>query len=127
MKISLVGIPVPDPIEAHEIYTTKLGFISREFDPDAKLSIVVSPEDPHGTAILLEPCLGSYAENYQRSAFEANMPIMVLAVQNVEQEFEKMKVAGVTLRPELDRPEWDLENIFEDGCGNLLMLEKISL
>jgi hypothetical protein len=56
MKISLVSIPVQDPIKAHEIYTSILGFISREFNQVAQLAVVVSPEAPNDTALLLEPC-----------------------------------------------------------------------
>jgi len=33
---------------------------------------------------------------------------------------------GIKLRPELDQPKWGLENMFEDGCGNILMIEEIS-
>ena len=124
MKISLVSVPVQDPIEAHEIYTTKLGFQSKEFDPDASLAIVVSANDPEGTAILLEPCKGSFAESYQKSAFKENLPIMGLAVENLESELKRLKAAGVTLRPELDNPDWGIQNVFEDGCGNLLMIEE---
>ena len=124
MKISLVSVPVQDPIEAHEIYTTKLGFQSKEFDPDASLAIVVSANDPEGTAILLEPCKGSFTESYQKSASKENLPIMGLAVENLESELKRLKAAGVTLRPELDNPEWGIQNVFEDGCGNLLMIEE---
>ena len=124
MKISLVSVPVQDPIGAHEIYTTKLGFQSKEFDPDASLAIVVSANNPEGTAILLEPCKGSFAESYQKSAFKENLPIMGLAVENLESELKRLKDAGVTLRPELDNPEWGIQNVFEDGCGNLLMIEE---
>ena len=122
--MSLVSVPVQDPIEAHEIYTTKLGFQSKEFDPDASLAIVVSVNDPEGTAILLEPCQGSFAESYQKSAFKENLPIMGLEVENLESELNRLKAAGVTLRPELDNPEWGIQNVFEDGCGNLLMIEE---
>ena len=125
MKINLVSMPVQDPISAHEIYTSKLGFISKEFNPDASLAIVVSPEDPEGTAILLEPCKGSFAENYQKSAFDANLPVMIFAVSNVEAEYKRLKLAGIKVRPELDRPDWGLENMFEDGCGNILMIEEV--
>ncbi len=124
MKISLVSIPVTDPCEAHEIYTSKLGFESREFKPDESLAIVVSPEDKKGTAILLEPCKGNFAEAYQKSAYAANLPIMAFSVQAVEDELEKLKTAGIKLRPELDRPEWGIQNVFEDGCGNLIMIEE---
>lgn len=123
MKVSLVSIPVQDPIRAHEIYTSKLGFISKEFDPKATLAIVASADDPEGTAILLEPCQGNFAESYQKSAFDADLPIMGFVAKNVQSQLERMKAAGVKLRPELDKPEWGIKNVFEDGCGNLLMLD----
>ena len=124
MKISLVSIPVQDPVKAHEIYTSKLGFVSREFDPDASLAIVASKEDPNATAILLEPCSGTFAESYQRSAFDANLPIMGLSTKNVNAELERLQAEGIKLRPELNKPEWGIENVFEDSCGNLLMIEE---
>lgn len=123
MKVSLVSIPVQDPIYAHEIYTTKLGFVTKEFDAAASLAIVASAEDPTGVAILLEPCQGNFAEAYQKSAFKADLPVMAFASTNVDEELSRLKNEGVTLRPELDNPEWGIQNVFEDGCGNLLMIE----
>jgi len=125
MKLSLVSMPVHDPITAHEIYTSRLGFVSKQFDPDSQLAIVVAPEDPSGTAMLLEPCKGSFAEAYQKSAFDANLPVMIFSVKDVAAELLKLESLGVALRPDLDRPEWGLTNLIEDGCGNLLMLENI--
>lgn len=126
MKVSLVSIPVRDPVEAHEIYTSALGFKSKEFDEEANLAIVVSAEDPSGPAMLLEPCKGSFAESYQAAAFEANLPIMVFSAECVDKEMKRLKEAGVKFRPDLDKPEWGLKNLFEDGCGNFLMLEDAS-
>jgi predicted enzyme related to lactoylglutathione lyase len=126
MKIALISMPVKDPVKAHEIYTSKLGFISKEFDAGSNLAIVVSAEDPEGTAMLLEPCQGTFAESYQKSAVEANLPIMVFGVRNVEAELERLKTAGVAVRPDLDKPDWGLVNMFEDGCGNILMIKEIS-
>jgi hypothetical protein len=122
MKITLVSMPVQDPVKAHEIYTSKLGFLSAEFDAEASLAVVVSPEDPKGAAILLEPCIGTFAEDYQRAAFEANLPIMIFGVKNAKMELLRLKTEGVTLRPDLDNPDYGLKNLFEDGCGNLVML-----
>ena len=124
MKVSLVSVPVQDPIKAHEIYTSKLGFISKELNVDSEIAMVVSAQDPAGTTLLLEPCLGSFAENYQKSAYEANLPIIVFSVENVDAELKRLDTVGIKLRPELDRPEWGLSNMFEDGCGNLIMIEK---
>lgn len=48
MKIALVSVPVKDPVKAHEIYTTQLGFISKEFDEKAQIAIVEDKENkPH--------------------------------------------------------------------------------
>lgn len=126
MKISLVSIPVQDPIKAHGIYTSLLGFKSREFNPDAQLAVVVSPEEPHGTALLLEPCKGTFAEQYQKSAMDAKLPIMVFGVTNVTEEINRLRTAGVVVRPDLDKPEWGIKDMFEDGCGNLIMLADLS-
>jgi len=126
VKISLVSVPVSNPLEAHEIYTSKLGFVSKEFIPDESLAIVVSPEDVTGTAILLEPCQGNFAEAYQKSAYKANLPIIAFSVKEVGRELERLDSIGIKLRPELDRPEWGIQNVFEDGCGNLVMIEEDS-
>jgi len=124
MKISLVSIPVTDPIQAHEIYTTKLGFVSRAYKPEESLAIVVSAEDTTGTAILLEPCKGNFAGSYQKSAYEANLPIIAFSAKQPVHELKRLESCGIKLRPELDRPEWGIQNVFEDGCGNLVMIEE---
>lgn len=124
MKIQLVSIPVRDPVFAHDIYVSKLGFVSKQFDAEAQLAIVVAPEQREGPEILLEPCTGTFAEAYQTAAFEADLPYMIFSVQDPGQEMKRLGEAGITLRPDLDRPDWGLTNLFEDGCGNLLMLQQ---
>ena len=124
MKISLVSIPVRDPSIAHKIYTTKLGFISREFDPANFIAVVSAPDDPDGTAILLEPCEGNFAEDYQKSAFKANLPIIVFSSPDPTKELQRLSSVGITVRSDLDRPDWGITNLFEDGCGNLIMINK---
>jgi len=123
MKIQLVSIPVKDPIYAHEVYVSKLGFESKTFDAEAQLAIVVAPEQRAGTELLLEPCIGTFAESYQRAAYEANLPIMIFSSSDVDSEMKRLRSAGIQLRPDLDKPKWGLTNLFEDGCGNLLMLQ----
>ena len=124
MKISLVSVPVRDSTIAHKIYTTKLGFISREFDPANFIAVVSAPDDPDGTAILLEPCEGNFAETYQTSAYEANLPIIVFSSPDPTKELQRLSSVGITVRSDLDRPDWGITNLFEDGCGNLIMINK---
>ncbi|WP_395373421.1 VOC family protein [Marinicella sp. W31] len=124
MKISLVSIPVHDPLEAHEIYTSKLGFVSKQFDPETKIAIVASPEAQNETTLLLEPCVGTFYEGFQKKAFETNLPVIIFSAKNVASELKRLEAAGIKIRPDLDKPEWGLQNMFEDGCGNLIMIEE---
>lgn len=124
MQLSMVSIPVQDPILAHEIYTTKLGFISKEFNPKAMIAVIVSPEDQYGTTILLEPCKDTFYEDFQKSAYSSNLPIMIFKTNDVKTELIKLQDKGITIRKDLDNPKYGLTDIFEDGCGNLLMLQE---
>jgi catechol 2,3-dioxygenase-like lactoylglutathione lyase family enzyme len=127
MKISLTSIFVDDPVKAHKFYTEVLGFQTKEFDPDAQLAIVVSPEDPNGTALLLEPRGDSFAKTYQESVFSAGLPIIVFDADNVEAVRRDLTSQGVIFRDDLAKPQWGIQNLFEDTFGNLIMLQGQSI
>ncbi len=122
MKIALTSVFVDDPIKAHQFYTEVLGFRSKEFVEEAQLAIVVSPEDPEGTALLLEPRGDSFAKTYQESVYEAGLPIIVFGAEKVEETRSDLESRGVKFRDDLAKPEWGLENMFEDTFGNLIMV-----
>ncbi len=126
MKIALTSIFVDDPIKAHKFYTEVLAFSSKHYEPDAQLAIVVSPEDPEGTALLLEPRGDSFARQYQEQVYNAGLPVIVFGVNNLDDEIERLKNNGVRFREDLTKKEWGLENLFEDTSGNLIMLQKNS-
>lgn len=69
MKIAMTSIPVNDPITAFEFYTAILGFKEHTYMPQAKLAIVVSPEDVKGTALLLEPNNNDATGSYQKGLY----------------------------------------------------------
>ena len=124
MKIILTSIFVDDPIKSHNFYTDILGFQSKEYAPDAQLAIVVSPEDPNGTALLLEPRGDSFAKDYQEHIFNAGLPVIVFGVDDLSGEIERLKNLNVIFREDLTKKEWGLENLFEDSFGNLIMLQQ---
>jgi hypothetical protein len=126
MNILMTSVFVDDPIKAHEYYTKILGFESKEFVADAHLAVVVSPEDPNGTALLLEPRGDSFARTYQECVYKAGLPIIVFGATDIHAELEKLKKRSVKFRDDLAKPEWGLENLFEDTCGNLIMIKEIS-
>jgi len=127
MKLELVSLFVDDPVRAHEFYTEVLGFLSKEFTPDAHLAIVVSPEDPGGTALLLEPRGDSFARTYQEHVYKAELPIIVFSAQNLEATRRDLESRGVQFRDDLAKPEWGMENMFEDTFGNLILLQEQSV
>ena len=81
MKVKLVSIPVNDPIEAFQFYTKVLNFQENLYMPEAKLAIIVSPEDPKGTAVLLEPNENPITKNFQEAVRESGLPVMVFGVE----------------------------------------------
>jgi catechol 2,3-dioxygenase-like lactoylglutathione lyase family enzyme len=123
MKIALTSVFVDDPVKAHKFYTEVLGFQTKELEPDAQLAIVVSPEDPKGTALLLEPRGDSFAKTYQENVYRAGLPIIVFSADNVEAVRGDLESLGVRFRDDLAKPDWGIQNLFEDTCGNLIMLE----
>ena len=122
MKISLTSVFVDDPVKAHKFYTEVLGFQTKEFLPDAQLAIVVSPEDPNGTALLLEPRGDSFAKTYQENVYSAGLPIIVFGADDVGAVRGDLESRGVIFRDDLAKPQWGIQNLFEDTFGNLIML-----
>ena len=57
MKISLASLSVGDQKDALAFYTEKLGFVKKTDIPMGEVSwlTVVSPEDPDGPELVLEP------------------------------------------------------------------------
>jgi len=124
MRVSLVSILVDDPVKAHKFYTKVLGFKSKRFEPEALLAIVSSPDGALSTDILLEPRGEGFAKDFQTTAYESDMPVIIFGADDPEAEMERLGRAGVVLRPDLANPEWEMEHLFEDTCGNIIMLQK---
>ena len=123
MKIAMVSRIVNDPLEAHRFYTEKLGFASRMLEPEARLAIVASPNDPDGTGLLLEPNDHSVSRAFQQGVYQLGMPVIVFGVEDVYREAERLKALGVVFRKEPAPAAYGgHEAIIEDGCGNLVQL-----
>ncbi|WP_409340706.1 VOC family protein [Paenibacillus sp. MBLB4367] len=125
MKIALTSVYVHNPLEAYAFYTEKLGFVSRLYVPEAFLAIVVSPEAPDGTGLLLEPNNNPIAKNYQEALYNAGLPVIVFGVNDIHAEYERLKGLGVVFRKEPTRTQAGTETVFEDTCGNLVQLFQV--
>ncbi|EMY77771.1 glyoxalase-like domain protein [Leptospira weilii serovar Ranarum str. ICFT] len=126
MKILLTSVIVRDPIAAFRFYTEVLGFQKKLFIPEANLAIVVSPEDPDGTGLLLEPNEHPLAKTFQEGIYNLNLPLIVFGVKDIHKEYERLKNLGVVFRKEPAKSEAGIETIFEDTCGNLIQIYQLN-
>ena len=124
MRITLTGVFVSDQDQALRFYTETLGFVKKQDVPvgEFKWLTVVSPDDPDGTELLLEPNENPVAQAYQRGIFEQGIPAASFAVTDIHAEFEKLKSLGVAFAMEPTEMANVTIAVFDDTCGNLIQL-----
>ncbi|MBN9485393.1 MAG: glyoxalase [Bacteroidetes bacterium 43-93] len=122
MKITMTSVSVNNPIEAFKFYTEVLGFQQYLYMPEAYLAIVVSPEQPEGTTLLLEP-RGNYgSKEYYDGIYNTGLPVIVMGVDDINAEYEKLKEKGVVFKHPPKQEPWGIGTIFDDTCGNWIQL-----
>lgn len=124
MNIALTSIPVNDPIAAFRFYTEILGFKEKLYMPEMVLAIVVSADDPNGTALLLEPNNNPISKPFQEAVYAKSLPIIVLGTKDIQADYERLKGLGVVFRGEPKKTDWGTQVVFEDTCGNLIQLHQ---
>jgi predicted enzyme related to lactoylglutathione lyase len=125
MRIGLTNVFVDDPAKAFKFYTDVLGFTERMFIPEAQLAIVASPEDPAGTGLLLEPNGNPIASTYQQALYQQGLPAIVLSVDDIQGEYERLKARGVQFTGEPAKTDWGTQAVFDDTCGNYIQLHQM--
>ncbi|MGE3076945.1 MAG: VOC family protein [Dehalococcoidia bacterium] len=126
MRIGTVSVLVDDQEEARRFYTEKLGFqVKHDFDVGGALWLtVVSPEDPGGAEILLEPDWNPAvpAKEWKAALHRNSMPVIILAVDDVRAEYERLKGMGVTFQGEPSVQGEVVVATLDDTCGNFVMI-----
>ena len=122
MKIKLNSVLVDHQDKALKFYTEVLGFIKKTDTPEFKWLTVVSPEEPDGTALLLEPIGFPPARTYKKALFDAGIPLTAFAVEDIQKEYERMKKLGVVFKSEPTKMGPTTQAIFDDTCGNLIQI-----
>ena len=82
----------------------------------------MSPEDPDGVELLLEPNEHPAAREYQKRIFTDGIPATMFGVQNIQAEYERLSAEGVqfTMAP---TTMGDVTiAVFDDTCGNLIQM-----
>jgi RNA polymerase sigma factor (sigma-70 family) len=125
LKIKLNSILVEDVDRALKFYTETVGFIKKRDMPlaNGRWVTVVSPEEPEGAELLLEPTTGfPAARTFQEAVRKAGIPFTQLAVANANDAYKRMTSRGVVFRQKPAPMGPITLAVFEDGCGNLIQL-----
>ncbi|MFJ5987151.1 VOC family protein [Lentzea sp. NPDC092896] len=124
MKIHLTSVFVDDQDKALSFYTDVLGFVKKTEVPigaDRWLT-VVSPEDPDGTELLLEPDGHPAVKPYKNALVADGIPATQFAVDDVRAEFDRLSALGVKFTQEpLDMGPVTTA-VLDDTCGNLIQI-----
>lgn len=124
VKIVITSVFVDDQDKALKFYTEVLGFVKKADVPagEFKWLTVVSPDDPNGVELLLEPNDNPAAQAFQKSIFGQGIAATSFGVDDIQKEYERMKALGVqfTQEPTLMGPVTIAT--LNDTCGNLVQI-----
>jgi catechol 2,3-dioxygenase-like lactoylglutathione lyase family enzyme len=124
MRITVTSVLVDDQQKALRFYTDVLGFEKKTEIPlgDAAWLTVVSPDQPDGPELLLEPDGHPAAKPFKAALVNDGIPYTTFNVDDVAAEFERLKARGVTFTQEPLEMGGVTTAVFDDTCGNLIQL-----
>ncbi|HLR60937.1 MAG TPA: VOC family protein [Lentibacillus sp.] len=126
MRIKITSVFVENQEKALQFYTEVLGFQKKMDMPagDFKWLTVVSPEEPDGVELLLEPNENDAAKAYQKAIYEQGIPITSFVVDDINKEYDRLKEHDVEFSMEPTEAGPVTFAIFDDTCGNLIQISQ---
>jgi catechol 2,3-dioxygenase-like lactoylglutathione lyase family enzyme len=124
MRINLTSVLVDDQAKALRFYTEVLGFAKKNDVPlgHHRWLTVVSPDDPDGPELVLEPDEHPAAGPFKRALAEDGIPFTSFAVDDVEREYERLRSQGVRFTQEPTPMGPVTTAVLDDTCGNLIQI-----
>ncbi|GAB3547350.1 catechol 2,3-dioxygenase-like lactoylglutathione lyase family enzyme [Actinopolyspora lacussalsi] len=124
MKIHLASVFVDDQEKALRFYTDVLGFVKKTEVPlgEHRWLTVVSPEEPEGTELVLEPDAHPAVKPYKAALLDDGIPATSFAVDDVRAEFDRLSRLGVHFTQEPVDMGPVTTAVLDDTCGNLIQI-----
>lgn len=125
MRITVTSVLVDDQDEAERFYTDVLGFVKKHDVPlggGGRWLTVVSPQDPDGVELLLEPSGHPAVEPFKEALVADGVPFTQFTVDDVQAEYERLRGLGVRFTQEPARMGEVTTAVFDDTCGNLIQI-----
>jgi catechol 2,3-dioxygenase-like lactoylglutathione lyase family enzyme len=128
MKIVVTSVLVDDQEKALRFYTDVLGFVKKADVPTgaARWLTVVSPEDPDGTELLLEPDEHPAAKPFKDALVADGIPATSFGVDDVQGEVDRLKARGVRFTQDPVAMGPLTTAVFDDTCGNLIQIAQMT-
>ncbi len=130
MKITLTSVSIDDYDKALKFYTQVLGFVKKRDIPlgnGARWITVVSPDEPNGTELLLEPNADYPAmKALKESLVKDGIPFTAFQVDDIQKEYARLKKLGVEFTMEPTNMGMTTVAIFDDTCGNLIQIYQVT-
>lgn len=127
MRIKLSSVFVDDQTKALRFYTEILSFVKKTDLPvgEYRWLTVVSPEEPDGTELLLEPNANPAAKTFQNTLYESGIPLNAFAVDNLAAEVQRLEGLGVRFAQGPTETGGVVVAVLDDTCGNLVQLYQV--
>ncbi|MGE5654321.1 MAG: VOC family protein, partial [Bacillota bacterium] len=121
MRINLTSVLVDDQEKALRFYTEVLGFVKKNDIPlgEHRWLTLVSPDNPNGVELLLEPDAHPAAKPFKRALVEDGIPYTSFAVDDVHKEYERLRSLGVSFTQEPVDMGTGTTAVLDDSCGNI--------
>ena len=128
MRIVVTSVLVEDQEKALRFYTKVLGFQKKEDVPlgEDRWLTVVSPEEPDGVELLLEPSGHPAAKPFKRALVEDGIPFTSFGVADVQAEYKRLLGLGVRFTQEPMTQGPLTSAILDDTVGNLIQIASIA-
>jgi catechol 2,3-dioxygenase-like lactoylglutathione lyase family enzyme len=128
MRIYVTSVLVDDQAKALTFYTGTLGFVKKNDIPlgEASWLTVVSPDDPDGTELLLEPDGHPAAKPFKAALVADGIPLTSFAVDDVDAEYERLRALGVRFTQPPTAMGPTTTAVFDDTCGNLIQIVHVA-
>ena len=124
MRIKVTSVFVDDQDKALKFYTDVLGFMKKTEIPLGEHSwlTVVSPDDPDGIELLLEPDGHPAVGPFRDALVSDGIPMASFTVDDVRAETERLRKRGVVFTQEPLQYGPVTTAVFDDTCGNLIQI-----
>jgi catechol 2,3-dioxygenase-like lactoylglutathione lyase family enzyme len=128
MRITVTSVLVDDQRKALAFYTDVLGFVKKQDVPMGEHAwlTVVSPAEPEGVELLLEPSDHPAVRPFKEALVEDGIPFTSFSVDDVQAEYDRLVALGVrfTQPPTAMGPVTTA--VLDDTCGNLIQIATMS-